>query len=250
MHAGTGRLNVILVGNSRVPRRRHRRQHRFRGWGTPAAASSSASDATSQRPSSSRSEQRCPRRRACSGATERASTQRGLHQGKRKCGRMPGALLETRTVASASMRTSQTAASTCRGATEGHRDNAAASGAERSRLRHGCLRRDAATRSALPTSLLLVQTSSRRPAARSAFGGFRSACVSSHAGDAGRRCWSGRHRAVRLGTLGSWKCGSGPAGRWRGSRLMQTCYRSPSKGATPPPRPDWRDPTTRRRRTL
>jgi len=43
--------------------------------------------------------------------------------------------------------------------------DAVAIGAERSRPRRGCLRRDAATRSALPTSLLLVQTSSRRPAA-------------------------------------------------------------------------------------
>ena len=33
-------------------------------------------------------------------------------RGKRKCGRMPSALLQTRTVASASMRSSQTAAST------------------------------------------------------------------------------------------------------------------------------------------
>ena len=53
-------------------------------------------------------------------------------------------------------------------------------------------RRDAATRSALPTSLLAVQTSSRRPAARMALGGFRSAWVTSHAGDTRRRCWSGR----------------------------------------------------------
>jgi hypothetical protein len=65
--------------------------------------------------------------------------------------------------------------------------------------RHGRCRRDAATRSALPTSLLLVQTSSREPAARRALGGFRSACVSSHAGDAGRRCWSDETEQSRAG---------------------------------------------------
>ena len=42
------------------------------------------------------------------------------------------------------------------------------------------------------TSLELVETSSRWPAARPALGGFRSACVTSHAGDTRRRCWSGR----------------------------------------------------------
>jgi hypothetical protein len=73
------------------------------------------------------------------------------------------------------------------------RDGGAGACPPKQRLRlHGRCRRDAATRSALPTSLLLVQTSSRRPAARPALGGFRSACVSSHAGDTGRRCWSGR----------------------------------------------------------
>ena len=54
-------------------------------------------------------------------------------------------------------------------------------------------RRDASTRPTTARSLLLVQTSSRRPAARPALGGFRSACVSSHAGDTRRRCWSGRN---------------------------------------------------------
>jgi hypothetical protein len=39
---------------------------------------------------------------------------------------------------------------------------------------------------------LFVQSSSRRPMVCSALGGFRSAWVSSHAGDARRRCWSGR----------------------------------------------------------
>jgi hypothetical protein len=77
-----------------------------------------------------------------------------------------------------------------------------APGAKRPRRRCDPLRRDGATRSALPTSLLVVQTSSRRPAARPALGGFRSACVSSHAGDAGRGCWSGRFRAVCFGRQG------------------------------------------------
>jgi hypothetical protein len=47
---------TAVIGDTSVPR-----------WGAPAAASSSASDATSQGPSSSRSEQHCPRRRACPG---------------------------------------------------------------------------------------------------------------------------------------------------------------------------------------
>ena len=41
-------------------------------------------------------------------------------------------------------------------------------------------------------------TSSRRPTARPALGGFRSACVTTHAGDTRRRCWSGRKRGVSL----------------------------------------------------
>jgi hypothetical protein len=51
--------------------------------------------------------------------------------------------------------------------------------------------RNASTR---PTTVevLLVQTSSRRPAARTALGAFRSACVTSHACDTRRRRWSGR----------------------------------------------------------
>ena len=76
------------------------------------------------------------------------------------------------------------------------RDGTTALDGEESPPRGDCLRRDAATRSALPTSLLPVQSSSRRPAARPALGGFRSACVTSHAGDTRRRCCSGRQARV------------------------------------------------------
>ena len=51
----------------------------------------------------------------------------------------------------------------------------------------------AATGSATKTWPELVETSSRRPTARPALGGFRSACVTSHAGDTRRRCWFGRN---------------------------------------------------------
>ena len=57
----------------------------------------------------------------------------------------------------------------------------------------GCRQRTkAATGSATKTWPELVETSGRRPAAWPALGGFRSACVTSHAGDTRRRCWSGR----------------------------------------------------------
>ena len=56
-------------------------------------------------------------------------------------------------------------------------------------------RTKAATRSSSKTWPELVQSSSRRPTARPALGDFRSACVSSHAGDGRRRCWSGRKAA-------------------------------------------------------
>ena len=57
----------------------------------------------------------------------------------------------------------------------------------------GCRQRTkAATGSATKTWPESVETSSRRPAAWPALGGFRSACVTSHAGDTRRRCWSGR----------------------------------------------------------
>jgi len=69
-------------------------------------------------------------------------------------------------------------------------------GAKQSCRRPGPNRRDAATRSALTTSLLLVQTSSRRPAARPALGGFPSAWVTSHARDTRRRRWSGTFSTV------------------------------------------------------
>ena len=78
--------------------------------------------------------------------------------------------------------------------------DAAGRTAERPRARRCRNRRDAATRSALPTSLLVVQTSSRRLAAWPALGGFRSACVTSQAGDTRRRCWSGRGGALTLGS--------------------------------------------------
>jgi hypothetical protein len=55
-----------------------------------------------------------------------------------------------------------------------------------------CYRPKAVTPREGSTCSLLVQSSSRRQMACSALGGFRSAWVSSHAGDARRRCWSGR----------------------------------------------------------
>ena len=53
-------------------------------------------------------------------------------------------------------------------------------------------------------SLLLVQSSSRRSAARSALGGFRSPWVSSHTGDTRRRCWSERQAFVVYRELLRW----------------------------------------------
>ena len=75
-------------------------------------------------------------------------------------------------------------------------DHVAARNAKRPTHQRDRFRRDAATRSEVPTSLLLVQSSNRRPIARPAVGGFRSACVSSHATDTRRRCWSGRVATV------------------------------------------------------
>jgi hypothetical protein len=80
MHAGASRLNVILVGNSRVPRRRHRRQHRFRGgalWRPPRRAHRTLHPR--DRPLHA---QNSTVRDAV--PTRRASTQRGLRQGKAK----------------------------------------------------------------------------------------------------------------------------------------------------------------------
>jgi hypothetical protein len=57
---------------------------------------------------------------------------------------------------------------------------------------HCPFRTKAATGSATKTWPESVKTSSRRPAAWPALGAFRSACVTSHAGDTRRRCWSGR----------------------------------------------------------
>ena len=72
-------------------------------------------------------------------------------------------------------------------------------GAKRPGRRRGPNRRNASTRPTTARSLLLVQSSSRRSTARSALGGFRSPWVSSHTGEARRRCWSGRVPPVILG---------------------------------------------------
>jgi hypothetical protein len=58
--------------------------------------------------------------------------------------------------------------------------------------RRDCLRRRAATRFAACTWPELVQSSSRRPTVRPVLGGFRSACVSSHAGPIAKRERDGR----------------------------------------------------------
>jgi hypothetical protein len=76
------------------------------------------------------------------------------------------------------------------------RREAAAGRSQTVRVGAAAIGTTAATGSATKTWPELVETSSRRAAARPALGGFRSACVTSHAGDTRRRCWSGREGAV------------------------------------------------------
>ena len=82
----------------------------------------------------------------------------------------------------------------------------------------------AATGSATKTWPELVETSSRRPTARPALGGFRSAWVTRHAGDTRLRCWSGRipEPGARPGRCRIESCGSRPL-RSRCGRTGGSC---------------------------